>query len=179
MPKLEFPNINFMPSYISALREGYRIGIQKVKTEEQISAIEQDPQAFLDDFFAIKTDPVTYADGSVHARLTQTKFWFMDGNEFLGEIVIRHHLNEKTETVGGHIGYGTRPSVQGQGVATNMLKDALQFCKNDLSLDKVLISVNDTNTPSIKVIEKNGGILENKVISYFDNQLARRYWITL
>ena len=179
MPKLDLPKLDYMPSYIAALREGYRVGIQRAKTEEEISTIENDSQAFLDDFFAIKTEPVTFPDGEVVPRVPQTKFWFMDGNEFLGEIGIRHELNHKLIITGGHMGYGVRPAYQGKGMATEMVRQALEFCRDTLGLDKVLITASETNPASYKVIEKNGGILENKVNSIFDGKPARRYWITL
>lgn len=179
MPKLELPKIEYMPSYIEALREGYYFGVQPKKSEEQIQAIEADPQAFLDEFFRIKTEPVTFPDGTVLPRVPDSKFWYMDGNNFIGEISIRHHLNEKLNITGGHIGYGTRPSEQGKGHATNMLHQSLAFCRNELKLNRILLTVDDTNLPSIKVIEKNGGVLENIVTSIFNGKPARRYWITL
>ena len=50
-----------------------------------------------------------------------------------------------------------------------------------LGLDKVLITCDDDNIGSSKVIEKNGGILENKIIAdaYGTTILTRRYWIDL
>jgi predicted acetyltransferase len=179
MPKLELPKLEYIPSYVAALREGYRVGIQAAKAEEEILPIEENPQGFLDDFFAVNNDPITYPDGTVLPRVPYTKFWYMDGDHFIGEISVRHQLNEKLIVTGGHIGYGTRPSEQNKGRATQMLRLALDFCREKLSLDKVLMTVGDENAPSIKVIEKNGGVLENRVTSIFDGKPARRYWITL
>ncbi|MCT7707108.1 MAG: GNAT family N-acetyltransferase, partial [Lactobacillus iners] len=46
---------------------------------------------------------------------------------------------------------------------------------------KVLITCDDDNIGSIKVIENNGGILENKVKNSLSrgNVITRRYWINL
>ena len=43
-------------------------------------------------------------------RVPQTTYWLVDKDEFIGEICIRHKLNESLEKYGGHIGYGVRYS---------------------------------------------------------------------
>ena len=44
-------------------------------------------------------------------------------------------------------------------------------------LKKVLITCDDKNVASYKIIEKNGGQLENKVAD--EGRITRRYWIDL
>jgi hypothetical protein len=58
---------------------------------------------------------------------------------------------------------------------------ALMYCKETLNLHKVLITCDDDNIGSIKVIENNGGILENKVQNRLSrgNVTTRRYWINI
>lgn len=51
-------------------------------------------------------------------------------NYFIGEITIRHKLNEVLERYGGHIGYGVRFSEWGKGYGTLMLELALVEAKN-------------------------------------------------
>ncbi len=111
----------------------------------------------------------------------QTTFWLVDGNEFVGEIGIRHTLNDSLKIRGGHIGYGIRCSRWGKGYGTKMLKLALKKAKA-MRLDKVLITCNIDNYASARVIEKNGGILQDIVVA--NNQLGvptqtKRYWINL
>ena len=62
-----------------------------------------------------------------------------------------------------------------------MLSMALKYCKEALNLNKVLITCDDDNIGSIKVIENNGGILENKVKNILPrgNVTTRRYWINI
>ncbi|MEY3855926.1 MAG: hypothetical protein RJA45_396, partial [Actinomycetota bacterium] len=45
----------------------------------------------------------------------------------------------------------------------------------DIGIHRVLITCNDDNIGSMKVIEKHGGVLENKVDE--NGRLLRRYWI--
>ncbi len=47
-----------------------------------------------------------------------------------------------------------------------------------LKIYKVLFVALETNTPSNKVIQKCGGILENKVKDS-DNSIINRYWISI
>lgn len=80
----------------------------------------------------------------------------------------------------GHIGYGVRYSEWNKGYGTLMLKLALEKAKA-MGLGKVLITCDDDNAASAKVMENNGFQLRDKVINVFDGcaVLARRYWKTL
>ena len=51
--------------------------------------------------------------------------------------------------------------------------------KDLIEEDKILITCDDDNIGSYKIIEANGGILENKVENedQGENFLTRRYWI--
>jgi len=44
-------------------------------------------------------------------------------------------------------------------------------------MTSILITCDDDNTGSWKIIEKNGGILDNKINDPRDGKLVRRYWI--
>ena len=64
------------------------------------------------------------------------------------------------------------------GYGKMILKLALAEAKK-LGILKALVTFDDTNTGSCKIIEANGGILEDKVENGKDNPLKRRYWITI
>jgi predicted acetyltransferase len=98
----------------------------------------------------------------------------IDG-KLVGRASIRHELNDCLLSVGGHIGYGVRPSYRRQGFATEILRQSLTYI-HGLGVREVLVTCDDDNFGSIKVIESQGGILENKV--EFEGTLKRRYWIT-
>ena len=100
---------------------------------------------------------------------------------FLGEIAIRHTLTDALLRFGGNIGYGVKYSAWNKGVGTKMLSLALEYARENLSLEKVLITCNDNNASSVKVIEKNGGVLEDKIVNVIEGQrrITRRYWIQL
>lgn len=98
-------------------------------------------------------------------------------NRMIGTIQIRHELNEYLLNIGGHIGDGVRPSERRKGYATEMIRLALEKCK-EIGLDKVLITCNKDNIGSRKSIQNNGGILENETLDEIGKEL-QRFWIEL
>lgn len=90
-----------------------------------------------------------------------TTYWWTDGGAFLGRINLRHHLNERLSEIGGHIGYDIRPTARRQGHATAMLAAVLPRAAA-LGIEKALITCDAENTGSRKVIEANGGVLEDQ-----------------
>ncbi|WP_129668034.1 GNAT family N-acetyltransferase [Phytoactinopolyspora endophytica] len=98
-----------------------------------------------------------------------TTLWWVDGVHFLGRIAIRHWLNAHLRRLGGHIGYDVRPSARRLGHATAMLHAALPVA-HELGIEQALITCDEDNVASRKVIERNGGVFENKI----DNKL--RFW---
>ena len=78
----------------------------------------------------------------------------------------------------GHIGYDTVPSARGRGVATEMVRQALPVARA-LGLREVLVTCDDTNAASIRVIEKNGGQLRETKAFAPSRPLKRHYWIAL
>lgn len=96
--------------------------------------------------------------------------------QLVGILQIRHALNEHLLHEGGHIGYSVGSRFRRQGYATEMLRLALQKCTT-LGLRQVLITCDDDNVGSRKVIEANGGVLENIVDTAATRK--RRYWIVL
>ena len=95
----------------------------------------------------------------------------------LGCLWLRHHIDFPIDReYGGHIGYGIRPSARGKWYATEMLQLWLQEAKK-LWIDRILITCDDDNIASAKVIEANGGILEKCMEK--DGVKMRRYGINL
>ena len=79
-------------------------------------------------------------------------------------------------TWGGHIGYSVRPSERGHGYAKEMLRLNLENCRA-IGINKVLITCARGNTASEKTILANGGVFESEIT--VDNEVIRRFWITL
>ena len=105
-------------------------------------------------------------------------FIVLDGEgELVGILNVRHHLNKALEQAGGHIGYSVHPAHRRRGYATEMLALALDYCRDTLGLEKVLITCYDDNPGSARTIQHFNATLENKVPE--GDRLVRRYWIDL
>ncbi|MEV1331909.1 GNAT family N-acetyltransferase [Micromonospora costi] len=94
----------------------------------------------------------------------------------LGGIALRHELNDFLLRVGGHIGYGIRPSARRRGLATWALGEMLGEARA-IGLDRVLVTCEEGNVPSAKTIERHGGVLED--VRATELGAVRRYWIAL
>lgn len=84
----------------------------------------------------------------------QDLYFFMGDERILGAISIR--TGEKIG-IHGHTGYGIRPSERGKGYATRMLAMALEVMR-EKGINPVVVSCDEDNLASAKVIRNNGGV---------------------
>ena len=122
-------------------------------------------------------DPATVPEGKVQA----TQFLALRGSDgrLVAMIQIRHCFNEYLEKYAGHIGYSVRPDERRKGYGTEQLRLALDFCREELGLDRVLITCFDTNEASRRTILANGGVYECTVHEPGNDIDLERYWIAL
>jgi len=111
-----------------------------------------------------------------------TTYWLVDdqARRFLGQIDIRHELTESLLRYGGHIGYCIRLGEWNKGYGALMLSLALPHAKA-LGINRCLITCDDDNIGSARVMEKNGFVLDDKIDQVIDGCAitTRRYWKTL
>ncbi len=105
-----------------------------------------------------------------------TTYWLIDKEEFIGHTNIRHKLTEELKTEGGNIGYYIRPTARKKGYGTKMLELALHEAEK-IGLKKVLITCEESNIGSRKVIERNGGKYRDKVTK--NGKTLLRFWVEL
>ena len=105
-----------------------------------------------------------------------TLYFLVDKRRILGAIHFRHELNDDLLQNGGHIGYGIRPSERRKGYAGKMLLMLLETIRSK-GYKKVLITCDESNLASAKVIENANGILHDKI--EFEGETTRRYWVNL
>ena len=107
-----------------------------------------------------------------------TRYWLVRGGRILGTARLRHHLVPALEDFGGHIGYEVRPSERRCGYATHFLGEMLAKARQ-LGLRRVLVTCNNDNVASARVIQKNGGVLDSESYSPRSRCITQRYWIEL
>jgi predicted acetyltransferase len=173
------PDLRYMASFVEAMREGYSRDNLRPETADTIAAIAAEPEAFVRQQLNPPTT-IVLPDGSLGDRVPESQLWCVDGDAFLGSVGVRHRLNPMLEAWGGHIGYAVRPSARGRGLASAMLAGGLDWARANLPLERVMLTVNENNPASIRVIEKNGGVLRDTVPHpWVPGDAGRRYWIAL
>lgn len=102
----------------------------------------------------------------------QTIYWMFIDDRPVGYGKLRHRLNEKLLKYGGHVGYIVRPSERGKGYGILFLRELMKAAKL-IGIQKLLITCDEDNMRSRRVVERNSGKLEE-----IENGICR-YWIEL
>ena len=176
MIRLELPNIKFKQTYLDAVKEFIDNGSNNESTNHYFKrSLEQFDSEF-EKFVQEEID--NHNNIQSEGWVQCSEFWIIDDNEkYCGRVSLRHKLNDFLKTFGGHIGADIIPSQRKKGYATLAVKLCLEEAIK-IGLDKVLITCDEDNFRSAKVIEKNGGILQDK-INQDNGTITRRYWISL
>ncbi|MCW3125180.1 MAG: GCN5-related N-acetyltransferase [Bacteroidetes bacterium] len=169
--KLVRPSAQYKASFTEAARE---IEAEGLGGFLKASYDENDFQKYCD-----TVNNLAHGIGLAAGNVSETIFWMVDDSDnFIGNVSIRHSLTDHLFIFGGHIGYIIAPRSRGRGYGTLILMLSLPEA-SALGLDKVLVTCDNTNTASARIIEKNGGIFENEMYSETRKVWKRRYWIDL
>ncbi|BFH12995.1 GNAT family N-acetyltransferase [Paenibacillus melissococcoides] len=102
----------------------------------------------------------------------QNVYWLYVQGWPVGIGKLRHALTDALRERGGHIGYAIRPEARQRGYGTIMLRLLLAEARR-IGLREVLLTCDEDNTASRRVIEKNGGRLAGSADGIC------KYWIVL
>ncbi|WP_436862346.1 GNAT family N-acetyltransferase [Staphylococcus caeli] len=118
------------------------------------------------------------ADNKSHdAFVDNTTLFLIYDDEIIGAANIRHNLNEKLKTIGGHVGYGVRKSQRGKGFGNKILKKSLDYLSR-IGVQEALVTCEVDNKASAAVIEHNGGEeIESSTLE--DGTVVRRFQIEI
>lgn len=167
---LEFPNISHKSAYLEMIEEWKNFE----DTPTSPSALFRGEN--FEEFLKI-TEQNTQANS---LGIPATLFFFMNDNDILWAIQIRHHTNHPNLSregwAGGHIGYGLRPSARGKWLAREMLTLGLIEAWK-LWITEVLISADEDNPASWKTIESCGGVYDGSIVK--DGKALKIYYINL
>jgi predicted acetyltransferase len=106
---------------------------------------------------------------------TPATYWWMadpaQPDEFVGAISLRHSIDHPMlASVGGHVGYGVRPSARRRGFASDALRQVVPLAAAR-GIPRLLVTCDLDNVASARTIEANGGEFEGELRG------KRRYWI--
>ena len=108
----------------------------------------------------------------------QTYFLVWGGAIVIGEIRFRPVVEPPYERYNGHVGYNLRPRYRGQGYGTRALALVLAEARRR-GLPGVQVPIEGDNPASVRVAEKNGGVLERRVTDPDTGVITACYWIDL
>ena len=115
------------------------------------------------------------------AETTPTTTYFTvrkEDNQIIGNVQIRHHLTEKLQKYGGHIGYAVRPTERKKGYGTAQLKLAIEKAKL-CGLTQIMLSCSKDNNTSAKVMLNNGAIYIGDGLDKRKNRVTENYVIDI
>ncbi len=169
MLQLITPDLTYMTALMEAASEMYPIG----DWDATSAALDERFDTILH-ILTPSGDPAIAPPGT----LPSINYWLLEDGVGIGLLTLRPHINDELMQSEGHIGYMIRPSRRNQEYGTAILKLGLERARA-IGLTRVLLTCADTNIGSRKVIEANGGQLENILQVDADKPPVRRYWITL
>lgn len=91
----------------------------------------------------------------------QSIFWLYDDDIPVGFGKIRHRLTDSSRINGGNIGYAINNRFRGKGYGKLILNLLLLEAKK-MKIGEILLTVDNGNEASKRIIEENGGVLIDK-----------------
>jgi predicted acetyltransferase len=128
-----------------------------------------------DEWLKSVTDNISEETVNPSWVVTDTYFAFDDNDRIVGIVDLRHELNDFLKDF-GNSGYSVRPSERRKGYATQMLGLIVKRAE-EIGLERLQLSVERTNEPSVKTIIKNNGKYERSF--EFEGEEADVYIINL
>ena len=162
------PSVQYKDSYLAAVRE---LQGERSHLDDNIRFLSEHFTAYVQRLLNEKDRSKLVSD-----RVPNSDFWLIDNGEFVGRLNLRYKLNAELLKVGGHIGYEVRPSLRKLGYGTSILRLGLEKAKA-AGIHRVLVTCDENNIGSKKIIEHNGGQLENAVSVDGSAVKKLRYWI--
>jgi predicted acetyltransferase len=167
--RLARPATRYQTSYLAAIAEFKQVDQRYLDFKPDWLAAHFDH--FVDDLLRRERYPKP-------GRVPEAIFWLVREDEFIGRISVRHELNDGLSQIGGHIGYEIRPGQRRQGYGTLICKLGLDYARQ-IGLRRALITCDDTNVGSRRIIEANGGQLARVVTLPYHDVPIRQYWVEL
>jgi predicted acetyltransferase len=156
VPELIVPRVTVAPSVRAAARD-HGDDPQELYSTAVAALADEGLAGYVDQLLADTREGTPRPAGYVPS----THLWWVEGTSFLGRVHVRHRLTPVLREVGGHVGYHVVPPHRRRGHATAMLAASLPIAQA-LGIECLLITCDADNVGSRKVIETNGGLLQDQ-----------------
>lgn len=168
------PSTEYLTSYIEFAEQ-----LEEEGKKERFSLDEakKDPSAYIKNMKILETES---CKAIAPYLVPTTILWLIQesNDEVIGRLSIRHSLgNEFLKNFGGHIGYAVKPIHRKRGIGGFLLGEGLKFAE-ELGIGEVLITCDEDNIPSKKIIEKGGGRYIDKIYNEESKVNKLRYKIS-
>ncbi|MBI2639007.1 GNAT family N-acetyltransferase [Candidatus Peregrinibacteria bacterium] len=173
MVRLVLPSTKYRKSFLEAVKEF------KKENNWYVLSVNMPIDEVAKNFLAYvrRVRNLSKGIGLVKGYVPETVYWLTDGKKFIGRASIRHRLTKHLRLIGGHIGYEVRPTERKKGYGKKILELALPKARK-LGIKKVLVTCDETNTASRKIIEYCGGVFEDARSQGKGKPKKLRFWIT-
>ncbi len=168
MPRLVAPHVDFERSYRDAMAEFVAEG-----RHEELRTL---PHHADFSSFVAELHEQSEGRGLADGWVPGSTFWLAEGAQFVGFVEVRHRLTDALRVRGGHVGYAIRPTMRRRGNGRLALALVLPHCL-ELGIDPILITCDETNEASRRIIEANGGELQDVVEVPHRSVRTMRFWI--
>ena len=106
-------------------------------------------------------------------HVPDTAFFLWNGGEIVGLFKLRHHLNDALREGAGHIGYFIRKDCRGRGFGAEGLRLTLEQGRSIIPEEEFCLRLYKYNTPSLRVMEKNGGKIVGEDEEHYFVRIAK------
>lgn len=169
--KLIKPNEHYKISFLNYIKEIKKSGSE---TYELYKDAEEDFKLYIE-----KLKKIELGVGLPKGWVPSSSYWLIDSRcEVLGVIRIRHRVdNDYLKTI-GHIGYEIKMTRRKKGNGSQILKMGLLEARK-LGITNILITCDEKNIGSVRIIEKNKGKLKSSFIDEDTGEKVLQYIVEL
>jgi predicted acetyltransferase len=167
--RLEPPSEKYIDSFFQAMEEFAREGIPQISentTRERFPAYVQ------------QLHDQAVGKNLKEGHIPSAEFWIIDSEGYAGRIILGLTFTPDLYRLGHHVGYAVRPSKRRRGYATKALQCLLDEARK-LKIYNLMPTCDEANIASRKVIERNGGVLVDRMLNDKDRPTELRFIIEL
>ena len=157
----------------AVVRDSFLAAVDEFEEAQEWSADEANEARSDFDGYIERLKNRAHGEDLPEGYVPESIFWLIESNTYIGRISVRHQLTEKLKNFGGTIGYAIRPSERRKGYGKKLLALGLHKAA-ELGINEVILTCDETNVGSRRIIEANGGELLEGGVKMEDQSVPKR-----